>query len=954
MANFISGRKKAGRLIMVWAAILNTTASTEEPRIEASALPRILPQSPEEALTSFQIKQGFSIELAASEPLTTDPVAISFDGAGRLFTCEMRGYSERREAALGRIRMLTDDDGDGRYDRATTYAEGLKWPTAILCWDGGVFVGATPDIWYFKDKDGDGIADEKRVVFTGFGEGSGRLNVQGLLNSFNWGPDWRIHGTASRHGGMISRPEASDAAAVPIRNTNFSFDPLKMDLRAEPGQAQYGMTFDDEGLRYVCQNSSHLEAVLYQWPWNRLALPDPRAVIPVDGGAAEVYRTSRVEPWRVVRTRWRVQGRVGGPIEGGGRDSGYFTSASGLTIYRGHAFPPGYRGNAFVGDVGSNLVHRKLITRDSNRVHLSARRPGDEARTEFLTSTDNWFRPVQCQNGPDGCLYLVDMYRETIEHPLSLPQPIKKHLDLNSGFDRGRIWRVRPTDKPLPATPLTAGLKVEELTLLLSHPNAWTREMAAQQLHARSQVDGLQALLDDPDETARFQAHQGLAAHRRLTKDHVAKALRDPSPLIRQHALRQAAHLAVSPEELSPRAADPDPWVRFELALLLTAIDHYPPTKVPLSLLLELARHAPGDRWAENALVQAAHHRRETGALFESLISEKKQANLLVKLAANLGETDLPQTGKLLALCEDLELAARILRAMPTRPEEETLRPLILRARERSTKDAVWLTGLDSSIPPGDFWKLAETRPAVASTALEILMNRRGWKSQALDRWARLPGSVRDTILQTLSTSELLAALRAKQLDPAEIAVPRQAKLLNHPDAATKSAAIAIFGPGDERTRDEVARHFRPALNLEGDAGRGKPLFAARCLLCHELPGSRETNAGPPLASFTGLGEASLLENLVAPNREVAPQYRTWEVKTSDGTVHLGRLVRETETEITLQFQARASLTLKRDAVTSMKNLNTSLMPPGLEAGLSLQEMADLLAYLKQPLPEVP
>ncbi|MEM7015680.1 MAG: PVC-type heme-binding CxxCH protein, partial [Verrucomicrobiota bacterium] len=178
----------------------------QEPDVSAEQMPRIPPKTVEEALESFAIKDGYKIEIVASEPLTTDPIAISFDALGRMFTCEMIGYSERRDDALGRIRMLTDTDNDGVYDEATTYAEGLKWPTSIICWDGGVFVGATPDIWYFKDTTGDGVADVKKVVFTGFGEGADRLNVQGLTNSLVWGPDWRIYGATARHGGLIKRP----------------------------------------------------------------------------------------------------------------------------------------------------------------------------------------------------------------------------------------------------------------------------------------------------------------------------------------------------------------------------------------------------------------------------------------------------------------------------------------------------------------------------------------------------------------------------------------------------------------------------------------------------------------------------------------------------------------------------------------------------------------------------
>src|SRR5205809_859046 len=140
-----------------------------EPTVDPKDLPRMPPVEPADAIKTFQMKEGFKIELAAAEPLVVDPVAMAFDEDGRLFVVEMRDYSERRDEKLGRIRMLVDTDGDGKFDKSTIYADNLPWPTAVICWKGGVFVGATPDILYFKDSNGDGIADEKNVAFTGFG-----------------------------------------------------------------------------------------------------------------------------------------------------------------------------------------------------------------------------------------------------------------------------------------------------------------------------------------------------------------------------------------------------------------------------------------------------------------------------------------------------------------------------------------------------------------------------------------------------------------------------------------------------------------------------------------------------------------------------------------------------------------------------------------------------------------
>ena len=142
-----------------------------EPNANKSDLPLIEPTEPPDALGTFTIKEGFTLELAAAEPLVVDPVAMAFDENGKLFVIEMVGYSEHRADKLGRVRLLEDLDGDGQFDKSTVFASELSWPTAVTCYDGGIFVGVTPDIIYLKDTDGDNKADERRIIFTGFGDG---------------------------------------------------------------------------------------------------------------------------------------------------------------------------------------------------------------------------------------------------------------------------------------------------------------------------------------------------------------------------------------------------------------------------------------------------------------------------------------------------------------------------------------------------------------------------------------------------------------------------------------------------------------------------------------------------------------------------------------------------------------------------------------------------------------
>src|ERR1041385_396831 len=398
--------------LAVWIMFARLLAFGAEPSVTSNDLPRFPLVEAKDAVNTIQIKKGFHVELAASEPNIASPVAVSFDEAGRMFVVEMIDYSERRDETphLGRIRLLEDTDGDGVYDTSTVFAENLPWPTAVFCYNGGIFVGATPDILYLKDTNGAGKAETREVVFTGFAEGVKRINVQGMLNSLIWGLDNRIHGATSGNGG-VGKSLRHPGTTVDLHGRDFAIEPRGLVMTAEAGGGQHGLSFDDYGHRFACNNSDHIRLFMYDDRYaarNLLyTMPPCLESIAVDGPAAEVYRVSPEEPWRVIRTKWRVAGLVPGPIEGGGRSAGYFTGATGTTIYRGDAFPAEYLDNAFIGDAGGNLVHRKVLIPDG--VGFKAQRGPGEETVEFAASTDTWFRPVQFANTPDGTLYIIEI-----------------------------------------------------------------------------------------------------------------------------------------------------------------------------------------------------------------------------------------------------------------------------------------------------------------------------------------------------------------------------------------------------------------------------------------------------------------------------------------------------------------------------------------------------------------
>ena len=243
-----------------------------------------------------------------------------------------------------------------------------------------------------------------------------------------------------------------------MRGRDFRFKPDGSAFEAISGGGQFGHCFDDWGHRFTCNNSNHIRQIVLpsRYLERNPDLTPPAVILDIaaEGPAAPVYRISPPEPWRVVRTRQRAADPAMVPALPRTElfATGFFTSATGITIYRGSAYPPEYRGNAFVGDVGGNLVHRKILEIDG-ATFLAHRA---DQKGEFLASTDNWFRPVNFANTPDGTLLILDMYRETIEHPFSIPEPIKKHLDLTSGKDRGRLYELLPNGKQASPRPKPA------------------------------------------------------------------------------------------------------------------------------------------------------------------------------------------------------------------------------------------------------------------------------------------------------------------------------------------------------------------------------------------------------------------------------------------------------------------------------------------------------------------
>lgn len=969
----------------------DTKPSDSINRDYAAELPRIPAKSPAEAQKTFQVAKGFRIELVAAEPLVNSPVALSFDENGRLYVVEMRGYSENDADRISRIRVLDDTDGDGRYDKSSIFVSGLAWPTAICCYDGGVFVADAPDVFFFRDTDGDDHADQRTVVMTGFG----RSNVQGLVNSFQWGLDHRIHGATSSAGAELVVPSKKDGdKAIALRGRDFSFDPRTIDIQITSGGAQHGMSFNQWGDKFVCSNSDHIQHVVFEDRYVArnpyFAAPGPRRSIAVDGPQAEVFRTSPVEPWRIVRTRLRVQGIVPGVVEGGGRAAGYFTGATGVTIYRGNAWPAEYVGWALVGDVGGNLVHRKRL--DADGVSFQAHRVDE--KSEFVSSSDIWFRPCQFANAPDGSMWVLDVYREVIEHPASLPPIIKKHLDLTSGRDMGRLYRIVPDNFQQPTPPRLGKATTAELVQTLAHRNGWHRDTAARLLYQRQDKSATKLLARQAAESelaeGRIASLYALDGLQTLTPDDLLKALSDSHPRVREHAVRLSEGALVDSadirEKLLTMQNDPELRVRYQLAFTLgemsgarrnqalAAIARQNPVNADLRVAVmssvnegagevlalltsdkEFRSSAAGTDWIRALCAQIGKQQRSEDVaavltMLNSLRDDSKSVQTIVQA---------------LALKKDSSFDRQI--ASATGGESERVMREMLDNATRMAKSTATLKKRVDAVQMLRLGTFAQSKELLASLLQpsepsEIQAAAVGTLGAFTDgevgqllvqAWPTLSPRLRSSAADILGSRDvwlaiLLRGVAAGEIPSSDLDAARFQLYAASKDEKIRDLVKQVGNRNQLASRADVLMAYRNVLQMQGDATRGKALFGKICATCHQFGGTGFA-IGPNLAAMRNRGPDAILTNVLAPNQEVNPQYVNYVVVTKDGRQLTGIIAAETATSVTLRRAENQSDTVLRIDIEELRGTGVSLMPEGMEKQIDQQAMADLLEYLKGP-----
>jgi putative membrane-bound dehydrogenase-like protein len=947
--------------------------------------------APDEALTRFQIEPGLRIELVAAEPLVVSPVAFAFETPRRLYVVEGRGYPDMVEGehtTAGRIALLEDTDGDGRFDRRTEFAAGLGYVNGIMLWRGGMFVTAAPDILYLKDTDGDGVADVRRVVLTGF---DATKTAQIRLSHPTLGLDGKVYITCGLNGGKVTSPEHPERAAVVFTGRDGRFDPDTFEFENTGGRGQFGLAFDAFGRRFVSSNRHPvLQVVLEPWHLRRnpyFTFSESMQEVSKVEAEAKVFPVSRV-----AITADYIPKLMAAP------HAGTFTSACGLVVFDGTALTPAHAGNVFICEPAQNLVQRQIFRNEG----ASLRSEVPERGREFLASTDVWFRPVFLANGPDGALYVADMYRREIDHPRYVPEESRGLLDFESGKDCGRIYRiVKDASHAADLKPPRAD--TASLVADLEAPEEWWRARAQRLLIERGERDtalvaeltNLSTAGKTPE--ARTRALWTLRDLQALTPAVVVAVLRDRDAHVREQGVQLAGERAgTAPELLAPllaAALDANARVRFCAALALGSISD----AAAVSALAEIALRDGDDRWTRAAVLSGIGQRLDA---FLAALLERRATNpanfavVMEHLGRVFGVGATPEACRDLLhslLMEEGDLGWRLATVLgvadglrgravtKSAGEKLTLTKLLagddLAALQALFRRAAASAG-DTQAPAGlrlsalallGYSNFATVAPLIAQIlgrpqpsdlqlatvrAVERMGDLQGAALLiAKENWSGYTPQVREAVVATLSSRPPLAALlfdaiKAGVVAPAEISSNRRAQLLKHADAGVRQQAEALFKSIEGGDRMEIYRANRALLTSAGDVALGRTAFQRVCAVCHTHRGVGG-KVGPDLTGLRNQPADAILLHILVPNYEVAPNYQTLTVVTEDGRTLAGWLAAESEGSVTLRTAFGTEETVMRKKIATFTASGLSLMPDGLEQAMTKPELAGLVAFLK-------
>ncbi|MBL9114575.1 MAG: DUF1080 domain-containing protein [Verrucomicrobiaceae bacterium] len=834
------------------------------------------PLSPEESLKRIQLDGPYEAQLVAAEPLVLDPVEVTWDEKGRMFVADMRDYPlgppNAGDPWLSRIQLLSDEDGDGRMDKAVTFADHVDNVQGLLPYDGGLIATTRSQILFMKDTDGDDKADLIKPLIKGFNPKHSQLQV----SAPRWGPDGCVHFNNGLDAKEIYPADAPEKV-VGVPGSNFKWDPKTGAITPTGGKGQYGGAFDDYGHHFYCSNRNPLMFTVM--PYEAMLRNPHAGITQVHEDIATPGAETRVYPLQITHTTADAH-------------AGTNTACSGLGVYRGDLMPE-LRNDVFVPDPTGQLVTRYKIT--PNGASLKATRVGD--RTEFFRSSDEWCRPVNMTTGRDGAIYICDIYRRWIDHARFFPEDFVKTHDMRQGEDHGRIWRVVPKGmKKLPAESagaVAAGMGSSDVKTLPEHAG----RVLFHELLKKVDVDA------QPSEALIAERVEALGQY--PDDPWMAKAVLSSSIYTAGHVL---ANLLADDRFAKSYSANRNDTIR-SFASAALAAKHEP----DIEKLLAVLEIAPGELlWWKPALLQGL------GKLPKGYEAAGKEiAALQSKIDAIIADNKAPLDQRLAVLpllgARKWDAVKPVMKGLltSTQPPAFTAAAVALLKKYSATSTAPFIYELLPKAGPTLKRELVTILTANATTALELF--KRMEKGEFPTAW--------------VDVEKRWAYQRGKG-EMAEL-------------------AKKLFGEasGD---RAQVITSYLESIKKPGDPAKGKAVFSTICIACHKA-GGVGMDVGPSLADVKVKPPEGLLADILDPNRMFEARWTAYQVDTKDGRSLSGLILSETADAIELVMMGGLKETLARSAIKEMKSLDRSLMPIGLEAAITKEQMTDLVAFLTKP-----